>query len=560
MRIHTLCKRLYNHEYVEDIGIGLVIDSFTYKKAGYVKEWELCFSDGESVIGRNIQDLVDTLKQISYKYSLEKRSDFNKDTIIIYTDDLTKAFGFLHNYDENISFFEKYYFTFLDVFEFRDISIWFEDCNSAKDIAEHAQVLLNQFGEEKYFYITPTQCVTKKIKKRCDSTIAEELFPQNVLDYQSQRKAYFGGICVANCTGLIIDDFITAEYDRKSAYIYDLLCEKHLCEPLRHENISNYRFFIENHDKYFAILTIKIKHISGIKRAAYFIKNLKGKHLEEDKPTTVNILNTDLYLLEEKLCKVFTYEVIDLVVGKKDYLPRYIAEVIEEEYAKKVMLERSGASKAEIDLQKIRVNSIYGATVKRILGNFVTARDNAFLTPQWGMQTSAYARYNLLSVALEVRNWLYSDTDCVFCEDCLKNARIIDDFNDKCRTIVMMYCMKNGLDFDIYKDLGQFKLKHKIKKIKILGKKTYMYTTTHNDFVLKASGITYPYGEEAYTLNKLKSGKKVLGEITDEKTSCVIDGIEFVSYGSYYDKNVDGDSFEFLGKMYVASLIKRRTK
>ena len=112
MRIHTLCKRLFNHEYVENVGIGLVIDSFTYKKAGYVKEWELCFSDGGSFIGHNIKDLVDTLNNIAEKYSLEKRSDFNKDTIIIYTDDLTKAFGFLHNYDKNISFFEKYYFSF----------------------------------------------------------------------------------------------------------------------------------------------------------------------------------------------------------------------------------------------------------------------------------------------------------------------------------------------------------------------------------------------------------------------------------------------------------------
>lgn len=559
MKIHTLCKDKYNHEYVENIGVGLVIDSFTYKKAGYVKAWELHFADGMYYIGYTIDELVDALKELSDNFKLEKRSDYNKDTMIIYTNNLNQVFGFLHNYDENINLFEKYYFTFLDVFEFRDITIWFDGCESAKDIAEHAQVLMNEFGDDKFFYITPTQCVTKKIKKNCNSTIAQDLFPYNVLEYKLQRKAYFGGICVANYTGLIIDDFVSAEYDRKSAYIYDLLCEKHLCEPLRKEDVDNENYFLENHDKYFAIYTIKITHISGIKRAAYYIKDINGKHLEEDKNTTVTLLNTDIILLK-KLCDIFVYKVIELLVGKKDYLPRYIAEVIEEEYSKKVMLERSGASKAEIALQKIRVNSIYGATVRRILGYYVTARDYAVLAPQWGMQTSAYARYNLLSVALELRNWIYSDTDCVFCEDCIKNAKIIDDFNEKTKNTVMLYCIKNGLDFDTYKDLGQFKLKHTIKKIKVLGKKTYMYTTTDGQFVLKASGITTQYGEEAYQLDKFSRGHIIEGDFNFKKTTCVIDGIEYVSNGSYYDKKVDGDSFEFLGKIYLSSLIKRRTK
>lgn len=563
MKQHTLCKKLYNHEYIEDIGVGLIFNTFTYKNAGYLKSFDLSFSDGTNHKGTTIDEFLEVLDDIRYEFNLEKRSDYSKDTFIIYTNDLQKVFGFLMNYDEHIDIFGEYYFVFRGVFEFRDISIWFKNLNTSISIAKHAQALTDDlFMKDKYFYITPTQSVTKKIKRNCDSDIAKRIYPKNDLEYRSMLKSYFGGICVANVTGIILDDFITVEYDRKSAYIYDLLIEKHLCEPLYEADTKNYNYYLENEDKYFAIMTIKIDNIHGIKRVAKYIKNLKGKELEDGKSCIVTITNSDFITLKN-MCTILNYDCVKLLVGKKDYLPRYVSSVIEEEYAKKVELERlltlGLATKEQVKLQKIKVNSIYGATVKKILSNFTYERDNAYLAPQWGIETSAFARKNLLAVALQMKNWLYSDTDSIYCEDCISNAKIVDEFNNNCKMNIYEYCLKNGLDFKIFKTLGSFQAKTFIKKMKIIGKKTYMYTTTDGDFVLKASGIVNEYGEEAYNMNKLPAGKKVLGKLNKNRTSCTIDGVTYTSNGSYYDKNVDCDSLEFLGELVMTSeLIKRR--
>ena len=95
--------------------------------------------------------------------------------------------------------------------------------------------------------------------------------------------------------------------------------------------------------------------------------------------------------------------------------------------------------------------------------------------------------------------------------------------------------------------------------MKILGKKTYMYTTIDNDFYLKASGIVTDYDESAYNLDKLSAGKKVIGKLNRNKTSCVIDGVTYTSNGSYYDKNIDTDSMEFIAEVYkLHELLKRR--
>ena len=562
MKQHTLRKKLFNHEYIVTVGVGVIFDTFTYNKAGYMNSFELTIHNEETYKGYTVEEFLGVLDKLKEKYELIKKSEFVKDTLIIYTNDLQKVLGFLMNYDNNISVFGQYYFTFKDVFEFRDINIWFKNLNNSKVIAAHAQALNDDlFVKDKYFYITPTQSVTKRIKHNCDSSIAKDIFPKTRMEYDKLLKSYFGGICVANYTNLLFDDFRMVEYDRKSAYIFDLLIEKHLCEPLREENVDNLQYYLDNEDKYFALVTIKIDTIKGLKRASYYIKNIKGKHLEEDCNDILILTNTDLNLLNS-LCTILTYKCLDLKVGKKDYLPRYVASVIEDEYAKKVELERLKsiglATSEQVKLQKIKVNSIYGATVKKIT-DFIMEKDIAYLTPHWGIETSAFARKNLLSVALQLDNWLYSDTDSIFCEDNFKNGVIINEFNKNCKAKVKAYCDRFNLCYDIYKELGTFKIECIIKKMKILGKKTYMYTTVDNDFYLKASGIITNYDESAYNLDKLSAGKKVIGKLNRNKTSCVIDGVTYISNGSYYDKNIDTDSMEFIAEVYkLHELLKRR--
>ena len=568
MKIHSACKTKYNHEYIESIGIGVIFDTFTYEGAGYIEGWEVAFSNGDMVNGETVEEFISFLDTLKETYWLRKRSEYNKDTILLYTNDIDKVFYFLHNYDENIKGFGTYYFTFKDVFEFRDITIWNDGCSSTIEIAKYAQTLIDElFLPNKYFYITPTQSITKKIKKRCNSDIAKKLYPKSQLEYQLWRNAYFGGIFVANFEDLILEDSITVEYDRDSAYIYDLLIEKHLAEPLYETDTKNYYYYLENEDKYFSIMLIQIKHIFGIHRALSYLKDVKGKKLSEDKQQTLYITNTDLLILE-KFTKLVDYEVKKIWVGKKDYLPRYVASVIEEEYAQKVLLKPYKNEYPEkYHLQKIKVNSIYGSTVKHYFGKFNDERNNAYLAPQWGILTSAYARRKLLFVASQLKNWYYSATDSIFCEDCIENATVIDKFNEECLKNVTYYCIKNGLDLTTFKHLGQFKVEVLIKKMLILGKQQYMYTTVDGKFCMQASGIPKDKytEEEAYKLksrfssdkeHRISAGTRVAGRFNENKTSCTINGKTYTSNGSYYDKNVN--DYQICCIAYLTSLLKKK--
>ena len=550
MKIHTLCKKKAHHEYIEDIGAGITINTFTYGGAGYVKSWQLSLSNETHYIGKTIEELISKLNHFKDMYDLNYVNEYHTDLFLIYTDDLQMLYYFLKNYDSECEMFGDYSFTFKHVFEFRDISHWYDKPkHDAYDIAKKAQDLIdNIFKPDQKFYITPTQSVLKKIKRQCDSNLAKEIYPKSYYEYSRLLRSYFGGICVANVKNFIIDEFPIAEYDRKSAYIYDLLIEKHICEPLQSTDKKNIKFFLDNEDKYFALIKIRIRKIYGINYYLTYMRDVNGEKLDENSEVLM-LTNVDMNLLIAG-CKTLEYDVLSLDVAKKDYLPEYMRQVIEEEFIKKELLGTI--------IQKKKVNSIYGATVKKFEEkDFKDQRDNAFLAPQWGIETAAYARKNLVRLAIKLDNWLYTDTDSIYCEDNEHNATIIDEYNTEVENKVKEYCDKFGADFDKLKNLGQFMFKKSIKKMKINGKKQYMYTDINDEFTLIASGIPEGlYSEEAYDIPKLSAGKRKIVKFNPEKTSCIIDGITYESNGSGYIR--DMDEMEFIGASYLSDLLTRR--
>lgn len=559
-KIHTKCKKKCNHEYIITTPSALVIDSFTNNNAGYVNKWLLKTPYGMEE-GTTIEELVALFDKIKNELKLEVRSEYNKDTIIIYTDELAKCYGFLHNYYPNIEAFSSYYFTF-DNFEIRDITEFFtikiDDIYAKINyILEHAEVLYeNIFFNDKYFYITPVQKIRKDIKKNFNDDNFE-LFPENTLEYNNLYQSYIGGFCICNYPKLDVKRYNTIEVDRKSAYIYDLLIEKHICEPLHKENKDYFDYYFENSDDYYIQALLKIR-ISGAKRGYELFKDVYGDNLEPNKETYIRINNIDLKVLM-KLCKCVDYECVSMDIAKKDYLPRYIAEIIEREYIKKVELERTKPNSPELRLQKIIVNGIYGSTVKKIQKDFITEKNNAFLSPYWGVLTTSYARNNLISLAIELINWLYTDTDSIYCKECEENYKIIKNYNKNISKKVYNYCMKNNLNYDIFCELGKFVKKGVFKRFKANGKKQYMHTDIFGNFELVASGITKKYGEEAYELNELERGSVKVGYITEDVTECEIDGIKYYSNGSYFEKDEDFNTKLRL-KIYLASHIFKSRK
>ena len=559
-KIHTKCKKMCNHEYIIKTPSAIVIDSFTENNAGYIKKWVLK-TPYNMEEGTTITELINLFDKIKNELNLEIRSEYNKDTIIIYTDNLAKCYGFLHNFYEDIEAFNNYYFTF-SVFEIRDITKFFtiniKDIYEKVDyILEHAKVLYeNLFFNDKYFYITPVQKVRKDIKKNF-SDDKFELFPQTPSDYNNLYQSYIGGFCICNYPKLDVRNYNTIEVDRKSAYIYDLLIEKHMCEPLHKENKEYFQYYFENSDDYYIQAVLKIR-FSGAKKGYEIFKDMYGNNLEPNKESYIRINNIDLQVLMS-LCNNIDYECVSMEIAKKDYLPRYIAEIIENEYIKKVELEQTKPNSPELRLQKIIVNGIYGSTVKKIQTDFLTEKNNAFLSPYWGVLTTSYARKNLICLANQLINWLYTDTDSIYCKECEENYKIIKEYNKNIAKKVYNYCNKNNLNYDIFCELGKFVKKGVFKRFKANGKKQYMHTDIFNNFELVASGITKEYGEEAYTLNELERGTVKVGYITEDITECEIDGVKYYSNGSYFEKDEDFN-IKLRSRIYLANSIFSRKK
>lgn len=551
-KIYVKDKKNCNHSYYNTTGCGLLIDSFTYdNKEGYVKGWTLA-TIREEISGDTIDELVEKLKCIKEQLNLEKRSNFNKDILVVYTDNIQKAYGFLHNYDKNIEVFGDYYFDIFDCIEIRNITSFFTTgINTASDIADKAQQLIDTiFEKDKYFYITPTQMVLKHIKRNCDTNLVKEIFPKNSIEYNLLMESYFGGFCICNCPGLTVDDFKTVVYDRTSAYIYDLLIEKHVCEPLRETNPEYFKYYVDNDDLYFALAIVEIR-CGGIQKGAEIYKQLSNhkKPIEPYKFNTLAITNTDFKVLRS-LVDVLDCRCLKLEIAKKDYLPRYIAEVIENKYIEKV--------KNPNHLNKVTVNSIYGATVKKI-NDFTEYAKNPILAPQWGVLTTSYARKNLLTLASKLKNWLYTDTDSIICEYCPENEQLVDLYNNQIQNRVYEYCKKFNLDYDLFKDLGTFKREKIMTKFKANSKKQYMYTLEDGTFVFKGSGINGHNDESAYD-GKIDTGYRIIRNVSDKKISRVIDGVNYESNGFYYEVNNKFFSPEEIGVMMINDELSRRKR
>ena len=554
-KIHSLCKKKYNHEYFNSTPCALVIDSFTQNNAGYIKKWVIK-TPLNTKIGNNIEELINFFDEITKELNLEIRSEYNRDTIIIYTDNVAKCYGFLQNYYENIEVFSTYYIKFNN-FEIRDITTFFKVFGNniyekVDYILEHAKALYeNIFIDDKYFYITPVQKVRKDIKKNHNGE-ASNLFPINHIEYNNLYQSYIGGFCICNYPRLDVKDYITMEIDRKSAYIYDLLIEKHVCEPLHKENAEYFQYYLENSDDYYIQALLKIR-FSGAKKGYELFTDIYGNTIKPHEYSYIRINNIDFQVLNS-LCKVLEYECISMEIAKKDYLPRYIAEIIEKEYAKKVELEQNKPNSPELRLQKIIVNGIYGSTVKKIQTDFLTEKSNVFLSPYWGVYTTSYARNNLLLLANKLINWLYTDTDSIYCKECEENYKLIKEYNKNIAKKVYNYCNKNNLNYDIFCELGKFIKKGVYKRFKANGKKQYMHTDIYGNFKLIASGITKEYGEEAYELKELERGIVKVGYINTDKTECEINGIKYYSNGSYFEKDEEFNDI-IRTKIYLANNI-----
>lgn len=549
--------------YVEE-GWGLTIDSFKYGNAGYISSWTLCSSNGLKYTGETTEGLLNTFRLLIRDYDLKVEDSHTKDILVIYTDDINKAYWFLYNHGLYDAF--TFYFQIMRNIEIR--ACWDGDCKKAEQIAEWAALMIKEvFAPDKYFYITSSQISRKRISKsskKYGETLAKDIYPKSLDSYNLLREAYFGGILYVPYPGLTVEEPVI-EIDLKSAYIWCLLVMKHVVSISKKADPANWEYYIESKNKA-SFGRYKIKYSCYTNKITCY-KNENNEHCfkGEDIENIFTFTDTDLALFLKEV-NATSVECLTLFEYDLDYLPQGVREELIDEYIKKERLSKEKPRSGSLSVQKVILNSVFGNCCRNWdddFEGFKSDRDKASLAPQWGVWTTSYCKKLILELGNTLEGWLYSATDSIYCLDTKENREKIEKYNEKTRNMTKDFCDTFSYDYEALKDLGTFCVKTHIVKFKAFGPNAYIYAEQDGEIVIKASGCTKEYRkgltqeekEALFEVDQLPTGNRKRGFPNKEKTSCTIDGKTYTSDGSYYYEVYEGDVARVAA---IAEIIRKR--
>lgn len=201
----------------------------------------------------------------------------------------------------------------------------------------------------------------------------------------------------------------------------------------------------------------------------------------------MRVLLTDIDLKIYKMYYTWDSAVLNLVsYARYGYLPRYVVDNVLNAYETK---ERLKLQKKPYMNEKVFLNSIYGSFVTRIEectlnyndGIITSASTNydkevnkRILSPFWGIWTTAYTRYQQLSLMFLI-NGVYGDTDSNKCPHSELNFAVVNKINERIEKSNEVLCKRYHKDFNLVRELGKWDYEGTYDRFKMLGAKRYLY-------------------------------------------------------------------------------------
>ena len=533
--ISTKNKKLHNwsmyYKTVFMMKIKFVSDKVARK--GYLTDWSIEDKHGELMSGCDRESFFNATKDLINMYGLERMTNLSAKKIVIYIDRLDKIRGF---FNDLITEDDGIVVTLEDLIEFREYGQWIK----SDDIKDMQEIVDNIFIPEKYFYLTPNQRTRKLLLKDADVDF-KELYPDTFNDYKCVRKSLFGGICYCPYPGVIVPHPMIC-LDIKSAYIFSLLIEPHICSKAVEVDPSTWEYYINNpYEQSLGFYTI---HYSTSSNIISCYKDKDGNNLTKGEHTVEMWLDSvDIEILRTlPYIHVNSVECTYLEQYEMQSVPRYVMDRLVHEYVKKSEISEE-ETPILYHLQKVVLNGIYGNTIKKVYNedDYKLLKKTNALAPQWGIWTTSYTKKLLLGLATKLTGWYYSDTDSIYCLDTHENREIVKAYNDAIAERVKDFCSKYGYDFEQLHALGSFDLKYEIKKFKALKQKEYLFTTKEDKMIVKAAGCNKDemvLDDHLYDLETLPVGNRIFPKLEND---------------SYWEKTCDGD--EAIEELFYASLL-----
>lgn len=402
----------------------------------------------------------------------------------------------------------------------------------------------------------------KRSKVRGGALRYRELMQALNLDlkqYLMCKLAFQGGFvhCNPYKQGLLLKN--VASFDLTSSYPFVMLSEKFpMSEPrlITDWDIIDKRgicsiFYIKiynlkskfDYDSY--ISESKVRHLEGA-----IINN--GRIFSANSFETV-ITNVDFEIM--KCVYDFDYEPIKGYYFYTQYLPKSLINAILKLYEDKTTLKGVEGKEVEYLKSKGMINSVYGMCVTDIIRDLIEYKDNEwaitnkkdlsddymlkqiekydnkserFLFYPWGIFVTAYARRNLWSAILALKDdYIYSDTDSVKFENLEKHKAYFDYFNKLCERKLKAMCDFRGIDFEktrpktkegIIKPLGVWDFEGVSELFKTLGAKRYFTYSKEKGYKLTLSGLSKKNGADYLIKSGGDNPKKVFDMFDNELT------------------------------------------
>lgn len=459
--------------------------------------------------------------------------------------------------------------------------------------------------------LTKTGGVRKFCRKECFTIVTDSGKKVNNYDYKhlinglkikdlsefnAMQRAFCGGFTHANAN--YVNKVITdvASYDFTSSYPAVMVAEKYpMTYGVKMQFKSNETF--ENlikQNKYCLIFDIEFNDIFANDIYENYISVSKcidkEKHVENNgrlvcaKRITLTITEID-FLIIRKNYNFSSYRVGTAYVYGKQYLPTEFIKAILQLYKKKTELKGVDGMENEYLNSKEMLNSCYGMCVTSPLRNTITYKndlwdtdvlsenekhemllkynlsENRFLFYLWGVYVTAYARRNLWTGILSIKNdYIYSDTDSIKFINADRHKEYFAAYNAAIENKLKTACLYHKINYSLCapqtikgktKVLGVWDFEGVYNKFKTLGAKRYL--VNEND-ALNVDGKKYDYSLTVSGINKKKAIPYLLEKYGENGIFDAFDNYLYLpplysgkNILTYIDYQTDGLLTDYLG-------------
>lgn len=403
--------------------------------------------------------------------------------------------------------------------------------------------------------LTKTGVVRRYCKQKCldnNYTYYHGLMcsmPLSVESYQQLKRAFSGGITHASSWTVERIYHEVISWDICSSYPTVMISEKYPIGSPELINITSdkddeFNFYI---DKYCCVFDVKFTNFREKHLNAHILSNSKciteNAIIDNGKVVECSECKASITNIDYKILKDF-YEwdkciITNFRAYRAEYLPTEYVRCVLDFYEKKTVLKGVNGKEEEYLNMKEMLNSMYGMCVTDIVRDEININidektyewkidkpdmkkqinkynnsKKRFLSYEWGVFVTAYARYNITRAIINcAEDFIYCDTDSVKIKNAENHKEFFKEYNKSITEKLTKALKHHNIDISkisprtvngITKPLGIFEKDDKYDRFKTLGAKRYMYEK-NGEINLTVSGlnkkVVVPYLKKKYKTN-----------------------------------------------------------